>query len=108
MSNNLPKVYANIINEELDNTQKIYYSSTDKNVRVDKKNIISKINNIFKSPNYIYKKDVIIKTQLGEQRQTIIGKSGDNLLTINNQLININDIINIEVVWLYLMGQIMI
>ena len=66
MNKELPKVFAGKIDEELQNDQEVFYSDNtnvvsnkvkeNKNLSVE-----SKINRIFNTPNYIYKKEVLIK-----------------------------------------------
>ena len=98
MKKDLPKVYVSKIDKEINSAQQVFYSFTKKTLNVDKSNVYQKINSIFKSPNYIYRKDVLIKTNDLEQQKTIIAKSGNNLLTIEKELINIDDIIDISVI----------
>lgn len=94
----LPKLYTNTFNKKIDNSQD-YTIVTEKNIeetKTTKYELNKKIDNIFKSNNYIYK----IKTKLflkdGERTETLIGKTNNNLITIDNKLISINDIKNIE------------
>ena len=55
-----------------------------------------KINELFRSNDFIYKKKFIIKTKEEEKEYTIISKSYDYLLTIDGKRIMIKDIINIK------------
>ena len=55
-----------------------------------------KIDNIFKSNDYIYKIKVNITLKDKEIICTLIGKTNNNLITIDNKLINIKDIIDIK------------
>ena len=48
-----------------------------------------KIYNIFNSPNYIYKIDVIIVTDKGKDKRRIVGKTKTNLITMNNEYIQL-------------------
>ena len=48
------------------------------------------------SPTYVYKADVIIKTDKGTFNKQIVGINNDRLLTIDNSFIDIRDIRNIE------------
>lgn len=101
MDKKLPKVFANTIPKKLANNTYVYYGEKDRNVAAEKKpaykeNINSKIIKIFKSPRYVYKIDVEITTNQGVQSQKIIGKTMDNLITIDNKLIPISSIIDIK------------
>ena len=104
----LPKMYHSGINKELHNNEKIFstmYEPTkiEKN-KVDNfinnKNNISierKIMNIFNSPNYIYKIDVIIKTDTDTLNKRIVGKTKTDLITMDNEYIPISTIRDIYI-----------
>ena len=57
-----------------------------------------KIVNIFNSPNYIYKIDVVIVTDNNKVIKRIIGKNKNNLITMDNEYIPINTIRDIYIV----------
>lgn len=100
MNKDLPKVFAGKIEEDLKNTQEIYYSNMSERAvthKEDNLSIESKINRIFKSPNYVYKKEVMIITSKGQEKKVIIGQTSDRLLTMDNSSIPIADIIDIKV-----------
>lgn len=96
MNKDLPNVYANRIDKVFNNDQDVFYSGFN-NSRNDVRNINKKINDIFSSSNFVYKKDVKIYTSNGIMNKTIVGINGNNLLTMDNESININEIQNIEV-----------
>lgn len=90
--NKLPKVYANTNLGNIKNNETIYYD----NKKIKTNNIDYKINQIFKSSKYVYKIDVRITTTKNIDTYKVIGKSNNCLITINNEKIPINDIIDIE------------
>lgn len=105
----LPKMYRNKIEKQIENNEKIF-STMFNNVRVDdfknesrvakKKNnytIEQKIANIFNSPTYIYKIDVVIVTDRETLNKRIVGKTKSNLITIDNEYIPINIIRDIYI-----------
>lgn len=94
----LPKVFHNDINKNIDNNNKIFYSATkEKNASEDKPiNITKKINDIFSSPNYIYKADVEITTKSDTYTTKIIGRNKSHLITMENKTIPISEIKNIK------------
>lgn len=96
MKKDLPKVFANPINKELKNNNDIYYSYSREERHSSQGNILDKINYIFASPHHVYKSLVLLKTKKGQLKTTIVGKSGNFLLTLNGEKINILDIIDIE------------
>ncbi len=93
--NKLPNVFASPINKKLNNYQDMYRS--DKKVKsYNPKDINKKINEIFGSLNHVYKSKVRITMTDGVKEEQIVGKTNTNLLTIDNKLIKITDILDIE------------
>lgn len=104
MNDKIPKIYVNKLDKKIDNNKKVYYSFYDNNeevineVEIDYMDIQNKINNLFKSIDFVYKKKFLIKTKESEKEYIIISKSFDYLLTINGIKIYIKDIIDIKVI----------
>lgn len=100
MEKKLPKVFANKIDKNLANNEKIYYEKEEpiKEIKEKKENlnINQKINKIFGSSRYVYKADVDITTKTDKFTKRIIGRNRNELITMDNELINIKDIIDIE------------
>ena len=102
MDKKLPKVYANKIEKKVGNNDDVYYShrlEDDRNDNVsnlDEKNVNQKLNEIFNSTNYIYKADVKLTLKDKTVNKRIVGRNSTHLITIDNELIPISDIINIE------------
>ncbi len=95
----LPKVFANKIDKDINNTQDIFYGSISKfnNIRnSNKQDIIRKINNIFKSSNHVYKSLVKISYENRVEEKVIVGRTNNYLITINKEYIKISDILDIE------------
>ena len=101
MEKKLPKVFQNKINKKLHNNNE-YYNSSQKTKQEAKEsttkpnNIRKKINEIFASPNYIYKANVTIKTKDKVSNERIIGRNKNFLITMDNKTIPIDDIIDIN------------
>lgn len=95
---NLPRVYQNRNIGSINNDQEYFYSALNNKGKrkVEKVDVDKKINNLFKSNKYIYKINVHIVTDNQEMDTTIIGKINNNLITIENNLIPIRDIIDIN------------
>lgn len=92
----LPNVSAFPIDKELRNSQERFYGNNEIFSNNSKESVISKINRIFSSNNHVYKSRVKIKTKDDLFERMIIGKTNDNLLTLNGEKIKIKDIIDIE------------
>ncbi len=91
----LPKVFHNNINKKFNNNKDVFYSRHN---IVDTKAIYQKINDIFSSPNYIYKANVEISLKDETIVKRIIGRNKDFLITMDNELIKISDIVDIKTI----------
>lgn len=102
MDKKIPKVFANKVDSD-GNNEKVYHS-TDEVLMDEKKeskfsfekNVNQKINDIFNSSNYIYKADVLIKLKNESVTKRIVGRNSTHLITMENELIPISDIVDIE------------
>ncbi len=109
MEKKLPGIFANKIERGIDNNSNVYYSANNEKVdnvgdnnKSDNKqldsslNVNQKINKIFNSTKYVYKADVHICLKNEEIDCRIIGKNATHLITMDNKLIPISDIIDIN------------
>jgi len=92
----LPKVFANEIDKDINNTQELFYGGIRSIKKTDGESIIKKINNIFSSPNHVYKSKVKITYKDKEEENVIVGKTNTHLITIDGALLKIIDIVDIE------------
>ncbi len=91
----LPKVFAKPIDKEMRNNEEIFYSKV-LNQSKEKKDILREIDKIFGNKNFVYKSQVEITLPNETIIETIVGKSGTFLLTIEGKKISIPDIIDIK------------
>ena len=91
----LPRVFANKIDDNINKSQNMFYGST-RNIERNDVDIESKINNIFKDKHHVYKSMVKITTKDGIETEEIVGKTNNSLVTLKGELININNIVDIE------------
>ena len=107
MEKKLPKVFANKIDRELKNNETVFYDRGSKEIKEEEKNnrkgimndtfsLNQKINKIFGSSRYVYKADVDITTKEGKISRRVIGRNKNELITMDNELIKISDILDIE------------
>lgn len=94
----LPRVYVNPIDKKFDNVQSIYDGKVLDRSKESDISLSTKINNIFSSKDFVYKKRVRITTINGKEEKIIVGKTNDALLTLNGEKIKINDIYDIEII----------
>lgn len=98
----VPKIFVNNI-PKINNNKETFYSYKD-NYEEEKDEIINinpyeiqnKIDKLFKSSDFIYKKKFHIKTKYSEKDYVIISKSFDYLLTIDGEKIYIDNILDIK------------
>mgnify|MGYP004569360967 CR=1 FL=1 len=102
----LPEVFANKFENKIGNNEEVFYSKDaersdnqeyNENTKKALKNVNQKIKDIFNSPNYVYKADVILTLKDTTLNKRIIGRNSTHLITIDNELIPISDIVDIEV-----------
>ena len=94
-----PQMYQNRVNKEFHNN-KIVYTSFDKNVNIKQytgDEIRKKINSIINSNSFIYSKLVHIVINNETITRKIIGIYSNNLITIDNEYIPIDNIEDIYV-----------
>lgn len=94
-----PSVFANKIDHKLNNNEEVFTSYQEKKEEVrwmSEIDVRKKLKEIFNSPKYVYKAETIIKTKNGTLEKTIVGMNSNQLLTIDNGFININDILDID------------
>lgn len=94
----LPKVFQNNVNKEFKNNNSVFYSRNYiiQNEVKDSKTILQKINDIFSSPNYVYKANVEITLKDKKITKRIIGRNKNYIITMDNMLIPITDIVDIK------------
>ena len=94
----LPKVFHNKIDKKFDNNRSVFYSnnSYEEDRSVDTRTVLQKINEIFSSPNYVYKANVEITLKDKKITKRIIGRNKNYIITMDNDLIPIIDILDIK------------
>ena len=100
----LPSIFANSISKKIDNNDEYSYNKTEdrsiddinKNKINIEPNISQKIKKVFSSTNYVYKADVKITTKDGVLTKKIVGRNNKSLITIDNEIIPIDSILDIE------------
>lgn len=98
MKKELPKMYQTKINKSVPSIQKVYSTLDTKdelersipNTKYSSISIEKKIDNIFTSPDYVYKADVTIVTDTETLKRRIIARNRNNIITINNEYIPIS------------------
>ena len=97
MQKDLPAVFSNPIEKEINNNTEYYYGSLNNN-EVRSKDINKEINKIFASKDFVYKKRVRITMNDMVDEVILVGKKDYSLLTFDNKQIPISSILDIEVI----------
>ncbi len=82
----LPKVYVNKINNNINNNQ-LESKVEDRHINIE---------SILSNDKYVFNHKYIITLKDNEIIDSIISKSDNKILTLDNKWIDINDIINIS------------
>lgn len=90
-------LFVNKFDKEFRNNEKVFYSNGNNVDRIPRKiDVRKKINEIFKSNDFVYKADVKITLKDRKIRTTIIARNNSSLITMDNEIIKISDILDIE------------
>ena len=88
------KIYANKINKKIGNNQKFseVCELKEETVTFINKSVEKKIDDLFNTNGYIFNVDVKIKTLDKTYNTKIASRVGNNIITLDNDIINIDDI----------------
>jgi hypothetical protein len=92
MKKELPKVFQNRIVKPINNNDRVFYGDSK-----DSRKSSSTVDELFK-PNEIYRTNARITLKDRTIDKKIIGRTQNNLITIDNEIIPISEIIQIETV----------
>ena len=92
MERKLPNIFKGKAPINVNQESSVIDHNPKEDISVDKQ-----INNIFSSENYVYKADTVITLNNGEIiKKTIIGKTNNSLITMDDELIDVKNISKIE------------
>ncbi len=92
----LPKLYKNEINKNITNNKNYCYLN-DELPRNNQFSIEEKITKIFNGLGASYNIPVLIRTYNKEYRTSLVSKTKNNLVTLDNEVIKIEDILSLEI-----------
>ena len=78
----------------IDNNKKVYYMK-EENRAINRNDIEEELNNIFNGLGYAYNIPVEIKTKNQIYHTSLVTKTKENIVTLDNNIIPISDIISI-------------
>lgn len=91
MNKELPSVFANKIENAIDNVQKVYYGE-----RNDNRSVNEVLDHIYDSSKFAFMKSVEIVTNTEKSIEKIAARFKDHILTLSNKNIKIADIKSIR------------
>lgn len=90
-------LFVNKFDKEFKNNEKVFYSKNNSIDRsIEKVDVLKKINEIFRSNDFVYKADVVITLENRKINTTIIARNNSSLITMDNEVIKINEILDIK------------
>lgn len=90
----LPELYKNLNSKPRDNNKKVYYMGLEDRTS-QTTSIEDELDSIFHTLGYSYNIPVEIKTITNTYHTSLVAKTKENVLTIDNQIIPIKDIVQI-------------
>lgn len=99
MDKKLPGIFVNKIEKKINNNKTLYVSGKEEKITPKEEkpiNVRMKIRKLFDSTNYIYKLDTEITLKDKVVTKRIIGYNERDIITFDNELIPIHDIVDIN------------
>ena len=100
MKKKLPSIYKGLVKNNKNQKESVLNSIEKvpkENNQTEEKSVDRQIKDIFSSVNYVYKADVVINTIDGELlKKTIIGRTNNSLITMDDELIDVSKIEKID------------
>lgn len=93
----LPEIFKKNIDNKNFNNINVSYIRNDIEYKKSKKDILKDINTLFKNNKYIFNVGVIIKTNDKIYDTKLIGRNDNSLLTFNDEVIFIKDIVDFNI-----------
>ena len=94
----LPKIYQNEITKSIKNNKTVFrFKNEETNSSLEEdKTITDTIEEIFNGIGYSYNIPVTIRTKEKTYKTTLVSKTKNNIVTIDNEVIPIKEIITLE------------
>lgn len=94
----LPEIYKNNINKKINNNKKMcILKNVNEEIKEKTVNIEEILSKIFNGIGYSYNIPILIETKNKKYETSLITKTKNNVVTIDNDIIPINEIVNIKI-----------
>ena len=98
MEKKLPNIFKGIAPKNVNQSTSVINQVSD-DIAYNEKSIDNQIRNVFSSEKFVYKADTLITMKDGQTyEKTIIGKTNNSLITLDDELIDVNQIAKIELI----------
>ena len=94
----LPKIYQNDINKKISNNKVMCYVEEVEDININKEKVEDTLSHVFAGLGHVYNTRVIIETKDKTYDTSLISKNKKELITIDNDVIKIDDIKKIKIV----------
>jgi len=94
----LPKIYQNDFHKKINNNKTVCYLENKDNLETENKNIEETLSKIFNGMGYAFNIPVIIKTNDNTYTTSLVAKTRQNVITLDNDIIPIDNIREIEII----------
>jgi len=95
--NKLPKIYKNEIKKKINNNKEMCYVEERTSNFQDRKEVENTLKNVFAGLGKPYNTKVIIKTKDKEYDTSLISKNKEEVITLENKIIKIEEIEEITI-----------
>lgn len=93
----LPKIYQNTINKNINNNKKVCYLKNIDEYQQESKSIEDTLDTIFNGMGYAYNIPVVITTKNKVYNTSLISKTKDNIITLDNDVISLSEVLDIKI-----------
>lgn len=94
----LPEIYKNNINKKINNNKKMcILKNVNEEIKEKPVNIEEILSKIFNGIGYSYNIPLLIETKNKKYETSLITKTKNNVVTLDNDIIPINEIVNIKI-----------
>ena len=93
------EIFKPTIDKGINNNENVFYSKNDEDLdKLDgrSESLDDFLNRISSSGSYIFSHNVIIETKNNVYKTKIAGKVGNNIITMDDEVISISDIVSVK------------
>lgn len=93
----LPRIYHDEIDTKIKNNRQMCYVEEVDDLNINKEEVLNTLSRVFAGLGHVYNTNVIIETKDKTYDTSLISKNKKELITIDNEIIKIDDIKRITI-----------